>query len=58
MNEEAKKESCCHGSGHACCKGKKLIVGVLLGLALLGLGFCLGKSNYCPMGTCPISQQK
>jgi hypothetical protein len=56
MNEEAKKEACCDSS-HACCKGKKLIVGVLLGLLLFGVGFCLGKSGICP-GICSLSQPK
>ena len=56
MTEETKKDSCCHTGG--CCFGKKFIIGILLGILLFGLGFCLGKSNVCAMQMCPISQQK
>ena len=58
MNEEAKKESCCNENKHCCCKCKKLIVSILLGLLLFGFGYCLGKKGYCPMNVCPLSQQK
>lgn len=58
MNEEAKKESCCHDSGHRCCGVSKCLIKILLGLVLFGAGFYVGKSGLCPWMMCPISQQK
>jgi len=57
MSEEKKEGSCCSssGSGCGCCKGAKLIFGLLLAAFIFASGMWFAKAhchmgggNYCP----------
>ena len=56
MSEE-KKDGCCgtHGSSGACCAGKKLLVGLLVGALIFAAGIWFAKAQ-CPMSQkmCPM----
>ncbi len=47
MSEEKKEGSCCSSDGCSCCKGTKLIIGLLLGAFIFAAGMWFAKS-HCP----------
>ncbi len=58
MSEEKKEGDCCGTSGHssgACCSGKKLVVGLLVGALIFAAGMWFAKA--CPLAgkICPMS---
>ena len=57
MTEE-KKEGCCEGNGPkgSCCAGKKLLVGVLVGVLLFAGGMLFAKMQ-CGPAFCPMTKQ-
>jgi len=60
MTEEKKEGSCCSSDGKGCCKGVKLVVGILLAAFIFASGMWFAKAHchYCHMGGgqfCPLS---
>ena len=60
MSEEKKEGSCCSsGAGCGCCKGVKLLVGILMGAFIFAAGMWFAKAHcHCHMGGgnfCPFS---
>ena len=60
MSEEKKEGSCCSsgGSGCGCCKGTKLLAGLLIGAFIFAAGMWFAKSHCCHGGQgsfCPFS---
>lgn len=62
MSEEKKEGSCCSSGGCGCCKGVKLIVGLLLAAFIFAAGMwfakahCHGGSTYCPFSAAPVTK--
>ena len=56
MSEEKKEGSCCSSGGCGCCKGIKLLVGLLIGAFIFAAGMWFAKA-HCGMGHsfCPFS---
>ncbi len=59
MSEEKKEGGCCSSGGCGCCKGAKLIFGLLLGAFIFAAGMWFAKSHcHCSSGQgyfCPFS---
>lgn len=57
MSEE-KKDECCSTHGSGCCGGKKLIIGILIGIGLFVAGMLFAKSCPLAKGGCPFTAQQ
>ncbi len=59
MSEEKKEGSGCSSQGCGCCKGVKLVVGILLGAFIFAAGMWFARTHYnCHVGGgnfCPFS---
>jgi len=65
MSEEKKEGSSCSTGGCGCCKGAKLIVGLLLGAFIFASGMWFAKAhchshmgggNYCPFSAPQVTK--
>ena len=45
MSEEKKEESCCSSKGCGCCKGTKVLVGLLLGAFIFASGMWFAQAH-------------
>ncbi len=66
MSEEKKEGNSCSSGGCGCCKGVKLVVGLLLGVFIFAAGMWFAQSHchychmsgdkFCPFGSAPVQK--
>jgi hypothetical protein len=62
MSEEKKAENCSPSQGCGCCKGVKLLIGLLMGAFIFAAGMWFAKShchmssNFCPFSSVPVAK--